>query len=93
VKLLSEAVEILSARLTEALRAAHVAGLGVPPELQDLVREHAKSWRVAGGEIGPLLVEAKRLVRETTGTHEPVFTPKVVGWSIAGYFDGTPTKS
>ena len=88
----SHAVEALSSQLAEALRAAHAAGLGVPPDLQPVVRDFAKAWRVAGGEIGALLVEAKRLVREYTGTHEPVFTPKIVGWTIAGYFDGT-TKS
>jgi hypothetical protein len=89
----SDSIEVLSSRLADALRAAHAAGLGVPPDLQGLVRDFARAWRLSGGEIGPLLVEAKRLVRETTGTHEPVFTPKIVGWSIAGYFDGTTSKS
>ncbi len=86
-------VEDLSRRLSEALRAAYATGLGVPPGLEPIVREFAKAWREAGGGVEGLLVEAKRLVRDATASHEPVFTPKVVGWSIAGFFDGSPRKS
>lgn len=86
---LSTEVERLRTQLGDALRAAYAAGLGVPADLQPLVRDHAKAWRLAGGEIGTLLVEVKQLVRDTTGNHEPVYVPKIVGWSIAGYFEGT----
>jgi hypothetical protein len=88
----SSEVDRLSIRLAEALRAAYGVGLGVPPGLEPIVREFARAWREAGGGVEGLLVEVKRLVREATASHEPVFTPKVVGWSIAGFFDGSSPK-
>jgi hypothetical protein len=85
----SDAPESSLARLSDALRAAHATRRGVPAELQDFVRAHARDFRLAGGDIGTLLVAVKLVVRETTGVEEPIFTPKVVGWTIAGFFDGT----
>lgn len=77
------------ARLVEALTAARAARRGVPASLESLVRTHAREQREAGVEIGALLVEVKALVRVLMGDDEPVFTPKVVGWTVAGYFAGS----
>ena len=41
---------------------------------------------MADMDIGGLLVVVKAMVQEATPEYEPVFTPKVVGWTIAGYF-------
>jgi hypothetical protein len=35
--------------------------------------------------IEPALIEVKALVRELTGSDAPIFIPKVVGWTVAGY--------
>jgi hypothetical protein len=85
----SDALARSLALFTEALQAAHREGRGVPPSLQPLARQHAHDFRIAGGGIAALLVTVKTLIRETTGTDEPVFTPRVVGWAIAGYFEGS----
>ena len=76
-------------RLVEALIAARSARRGVPATLEALVRAHASAQREAGVEIGPLLVAVKTMVRQLTGDDELVFMPKVVGWTVAGYFAGT----
>jgi hypothetical protein len=49
--------------------------------------------RLAGENIGPALVQVKDLVRAHTGYDEPIFTPKVVGWTVAGFFEGTSRRS
>ena len=85
-------VALLSARLDGALRSAHAAHRGVPPDLQPLTREHGKAWRLSGGDIASLLVNVKAMVRISTGADEPLFTPKIVGWTIAGFFAGTAPK-
>jgi hypothetical protein len=82
-------VQVLTAQLIEALRAAHVARRGLPGGLESLVRTYARAQREAGTTIGALLVEVKALVRDNTGRDEPVFTPKIVGWTVAGFFEGT----
>ena len=48
--------------------------------------------RVAGENIGQTLVQVKDLVRAHTGYDEPIFTPKVVGWTVAGFFEGTKRR-
>ena len=82
-------LELLSTRLADALRDAYAARRGVPADLQPLVREHAKAWREAGRNIESLIVNAKELVRTCTGPDETVFIPRIIGWSIAGFFQGT----
>jgi hypothetical protein len=79
----------LRAALIDALRTARAAGRGVSPELEEQVRAYARAQREAGLLIEQVLIEVKGLVRDATGEHEPVFTPKVVGWTVAGYYHGT----
>jgi hypothetical protein len=64
----------------------------VPPAAELTVRAYARAMRESGIAIGQTLVEVKDLVRTHTGRDEPIFTPKVVGWAVAGYFEGTGRK-
>jgi dephospho-CoA kinase len=73
-------------RLMDALRAARQARRGVPAALEPLVRAWAREQRESGAEVGRVLVDVKAMVRELMGDDELVFTPKVVGWTVAGYF-------
>jgi hypothetical protein len=74
--------------LVAALRAAHDARRGLPADLQPIVRAYGRSRREAGESIGHVLIEVKRLVREHAAADEAVFTPKIVGWTVAGFFEG-----
>jgi hypothetical protein len=76
------------ARLLTALSAARDAGRGVPETLEQEVRTFAQLSREHGLSISELLIEVKALIRAHVGTDEPLFTPKVVGWAVAGYFNG-----
>jgi len=60
----------------------------VTPAVEIAVRAFARAMREADMAIGTALVEMKTLVHAHTGHDEPIFTPKVVGWAIAGYFAG-----
>jgi hypothetical protein len=82
----------LRAQLVAALQKAHAARSGPTPELEMLARAHARAWREAGTSIEHVLIDVKALVREHTGRDEPIFTPKVVGWTVAGYFAGTSPR-
>jgi hypothetical protein len=75
--------------LQAALLAARSERRGVPDSLELQVRDFARASREAGTPIAQLLIELKELVRHQMGADEPLFTPKVVGWAVAGYFDGT----
>jgi hypothetical protein len=77
------------ARLLAALGAARDARRGVPETLEQDVRTFARLSREHGLSIAELLIEVKELVRAHVGLDEPLFTPKVVGWAVAGYFAGT----
>ncbi len=79
----------LSARLAVALADAHRARLGLPSDLEALVRLYAHAHREAGSNIGAVLIEVKALVRDFSDIDAPVVMPKVVGWTVAGYFAGT----
>jgi hypothetical protein len=76
-------------RLLTALTAAREAGRGVPDALEQEVRDFARLSREHGLSVSELLIEVKALVRTHVGVDEPLFTPKVVGWAVAGYFAGT----
>jgi hypothetical protein len=78
--------------LTNALTEAHATRRGVPIELRAVVADYARASRLSGVQIGALLVDVKQLVRRTTGQDEVLFTPKVIGWVIAGYFEGTSSR-
>jgi hypothetical protein len=76
------------ARLLTALTAARDARRGVPKTLEAEIRTFARASRDAGLSISELLIEVKEIVRAQMGADEPLFTPKVVGWAVAGYFAG-----
>lgn len=75
--------------LVAALRQAQAVRRGATPAVETAVRHHARMMREAGVSIARTLIEMKDLVRAHTGSDEPIFTPKVVGWAVAGYFAGT----
>jgi hypothetical protein len=77
----------LRARLVASLQEAYQARRGVPPALEMLVREYAHAQHEAGVRIEQLLVEIKALIVETVLEDAAVFTPRVVGWTVAGYYD------
>jgi hypothetical protein len=77
------------ARLLAALSAARDARRGVPETLERDVKTFAQLSREHGRSIAELLIDVKELVRAHVGVDEPLFTPKVVGWAVAGYFAGT----
>lgn len=78
--------------LASALRDAYNAALGVPPLLEQRVREYARALRIDGVPVEKMLVDVKELVRSETKQHELVFMPRIVGWSVAGYYAGTSPK-
>jgi enhancing lycopene biosynthesis protein 2 len=75
-----------------ALRSAYAARRGVSPDVEPAVRAYARAMREAGIPVGRALVDVKDLVRAHTGYDEPIFTPKVIGWAVAGYFAGTSRR-
>lgn len=79
-------------RLVGALRDAHAAGRGVPPDLEPVVRAYAASRRAAGDPVERILVDIKALLREHVGTDVDVFRHRVVGWAVAGFFAGGNTR-
>lgn len=79
----------LAAQLVEELGEAHAARRGVPAALEATVRAYARSQREAGVDVGTFLIGVKELVRVTTGADEPLFTPRIVGWAVAGFFSGS----
>ncbi|MFL5607420.1 MAG: hypothetical protein ACJ8AD_13305 [Gemmatimonadaceae bacterium] len=76
------------ARLLTALSAAREARRGVPDTLEPEVRTFARLSREHGLSVAEVLIEVKALIRAHVGADEPLFTPKVVGWAVAGYFAG-----
>jgi hypothetical protein len=76
-------------RLVEALHAAHVAGRGVPPDLEAVVRAYAATRRAAGDPVERILIDVKALLGAHVGGDVDIFKHRVVGWTVAGYFAGT----
>jgi len=79
--------------LVAALGSAFRARLGVPPDIEPLVRQYGRTLREGGMPIEKAVVSVKALVRSETHGDEAVFIGKLVGWTIAGYFDGTEPLS
>lgn len=77
------------AQLLAQLAKAAATRLGVPPSLEQHVRDYAHAARVAGVPVQRMLVEVKEAVRAMTGDQDIVFLPRVVGWAVAGYFAGS----
>lgn len=86
-------VETMTARLVEGLRLAHAARRGVPARMELEVRAYARAQRDAGVPIGRVLVEVKDLVRTHTGQDDAIFIPRVVGWTVAGFFQRAVRKA
>lgn len=79
----------LRARLVAALQDAYQARRGVPPALEAEVRAYANAQHAAGTRIEQLLVEVKAIVAEVVREDAAVFTPRVVGWTVAGFYNRT----
>ena len=73
------------ASFIEALRTAHAARRGVTSNVEATARAYARAKRETGASIAATLVDVKDLVRAHTGYDEPIFTPKVIGWVVAGF--------
>lgn len=80
------------AQLHEKLRHAAATRLGVPPSLEQPVRDYARASRLAGVPVQRMLVDVKEAVRAITGDQDLVFLPRVVGWAVAGYFAGSQER-
>lgn len=76
------------AQLHAQLAKAAETRLGVPPALEQHVRDYARAARLAGMPVQRMLVDLKGAVRSITGDQECVFMPRVVGWAVAGFFAG-----
>lgn len=85
----SEELDALTARLAEALGDAQRARRGLPSSIEGIVRLYARAHREAGTNIGAVLIEVKALVRDNSEADAPIVTPKVVGWTVAGFFATT----
>ena len=73
----------------ESLQSAYEARRGATPAVEVAVRAYARALRETGVAVGAALIDVKNLVRLHTGIDEPIFVPKVVGWAVTGYFEGT----
>jgi hypothetical protein len=80
------------AAFIDALRSAYVARRGATPQVEATAREYALAMRTAGSGIGQALVQVKDLVRAHSGYDEPIVTPKVIGWTVAGFFYGVSPR-
>jgi hypothetical protein len=88
------AVDVGAARAAfiDALRSAYTIRRGATPQVEATARAYGHAMRVTGENIGQALVQVKDLVRAHSGYDEPIVTPKVVGWTVAGFFEGTSPK-
>ena len=86
---MTKVVQVTEVQLAEALRLASEARRGLPAALEETVRAFARARRLGGRTVGETLVEVKALVTSNAGRDELVFMPKVVGWTVAGYFEGS----
>ena len=66
------------------MRARVVSALGYGRRL--IMRRSARS------RMPTLLTDVKKMIRERTGRHELVLTPRVVGWAVAGFYEGMSSK-
>lgn len=82
-------VDVTAAQLAEGLRLASEGRRGLPAAMEETVRGYARARRLAGRTVGETLVEVKALVVAHAGLDELVFMPKVVGWTVAGFFEGS----
>lgn len=88
----SSELEAKRAGFIDALRSAYAVRQGATPDVEAATRAYARAMRIADVGIGQALVQVKDLVRAHTGYDEPIFTPKVVGWAVAGFFEGAKRR-
>lgn len=75
--------EVQRLALGAAIAAATPASL---KSIEPTVRTYAQEARAAGLGISDLLIEVKAVLRANAGANLDIFTPKIVGWAVAGYF-------
>jgi hypothetical protein len=80
----------LRTALIQAIRDASQAGSGIPASLESATRDHARAQREAGMPVEKLIIDMKDAIRREAGEMEFLFIPRVIGWTVAGYFAGTP---
>ena len=78
----------LAASLGEAARGAR----GLPSTMEPAVRAWARARRLRGDPVERVIVDMKALLREHAASDELVFLPKLVGWTVAGYFAGASSE-
>lgn len=79
--------------LRAALTLARSARSFNPAPLEAPVRQFARAYREASISVAECLVEVKHMLRELTDRDAPIYTPHVVGWTVRGYYEGTPPKA
>ena len=82
----------LRAALIVQIREACRAGVGLPESLEIAARAHARAQREAGLPVEKLIIAMKEDIRRETGEQEFLFIPRVIGWTVAGYFAGTSRR-
>ena len=80
--------ENLRTALVAAIRAAYHAGAGVPPELEDRTKAYARAQHSAGVSVEKVIIDIKDMLRTETAEYALVYIPRIVGWAVAGYYQG-----
>jgi hypothetical protein len=75
--------------LLNAMATIPETGRFDPTSLEAPVRAYARAQREGGVGIVAFLTDVKAMMKERTGRNEPVLTPRVIGWAVAGYYAGT----
>jgi hypothetical protein len=75
--------------LRRALAAASPHVANAASTLEAPARAYARTQREAGVRIEEVLRDVKHMLVEETGINEPILKPKVIGWTVAGYYAGT----
>lgn len=88
----NEAATVVRAQLATSLREAERAGRGVTAEIETHARAFARARREEGVTVERVIIEVKAMVNEIVMRHPGVFIPRVVGWTVAGYFAGTARR-
>ena len=84
-----EQLDTLRRALVAAISAARLSRRADPTTIDLAARAYARAKREAGAPVTEVLVEVKALLVEHAGADAGVFTPKVVGSTVAGYFAGS----
>lgn len=84
--------ELLRDSLVQGLRDAYRAGVGIPASLETRTRAFARAQREAGVAVEKVIIEIKALVRAETNDRDLLYIPRLVGWTVAGYFAGTSKR-